>query len=377
MTGPERVLPRYRDLSLDDVLPSVVAALGAAGWQNRLGLPDASSYVVLLVDGLGLRLLQRHADEAPYLASLLDGEPPGMTCGVPSTTATSITSLGTGLPPGAHGVVGFTSRIPGTDRLLDALRWSSKVDPWQWQPHDTVFDRARTSGVLPTVISKRAFQNSGLTIASQRGASYVGADSVGERISAAALAASESRSLTYVYESELDFTGHRWGCRSHAWRHQLAMIDTFAARLREALPREAALVVVADHGMVDVAPDRRIDVDAEPELLDGVVVFGGEARFRHLYCDPAAVHEVEQRWQERLGEEAVVLSREEAVEQGWFGAVEPQVRPRLGDVVVASLGDVAVVSSERFPHEAVLLGLHGSLTDEEMLVPLLVDAGQG
>ncbi|MGH3508154.1 MAG: alkaline phosphatase family protein, partial [Nocardioidaceae bacterium] len=219
------------------------------------------------------------------------------------------------------------------------------------------------------------FQNSGLTVASQRGASYVGADSVGERISAAAITASESRSLTYLYESELDFTGHRWGCRSHAWRHQLAMIDTFAGRLREALPREAALVVVADHGMVDVALDRRVDVDAEPSLLDGVVVFGGEARFRHLYCDPAAADEVRERWRERLGADAVVLGRDEAVEQGWFGVVEPQVRPRLGDVVVASMGDLAIVSSERFPHEADLLGLHGALTDEEMLVPLLVDLG--
>jgi hypothetical protein len=375
MSRAPEVLPRYSGQSLCDVLPSAVAALGAAGWDNRLGLPDASSYVVLLVDALGLRLLEKHADEAPYLASLLDSGSSTLTCGVPSTTATSLTSLGTGRPPGAHGVVGFTSRIPGTDQLLDALRWSSKVDPWQWQPHETVYDRARQAGVLPSVVSKRAFDRSGLTVASQRGASYVGADSVGERISATVVAASESRSLTYVYESELDSTGHRLGCTSHAWAYQLGMIDTFAARLRAALPGDAALVVTGDHGMVDVEPDRRLDVDTEPDLLDGVVVFGGEARFRHLYCDPAAVGEVAERWRARLGSEAIVLTRAEAIEAGWFGEVEPQVRPRLGDVVVASMGAVAVVSSERFPHEAKLLGLHGSMTEEEMLIPLLVDVG--
>jgi predicted AlkP superfamily pyrophosphatase or phosphodiesterase len=375
MSSAPEVLPRYSDRGLGEIMPSAVAALGASGWDNTLDLPPASSYVVFLVDGLGLRLLERHAEEAPYLASLLDAELSTLTCGVPSTTATSLTSLGTGLPPGAHGVVGFTSRIPGTDQLLDALRWSSKVDPWAWQPHDTVYDRARQSGVLPSVVSKRMFDKSGLTVASQRGASYVGADSAGERISATVSAASESRSLTYVYESELDSTGHRRGCRSHAWSYQLAMIDTFAARLREALPRETVLVVTGDHGMVDVDLERRLDVDAEPDLMDGVEVFGGEARFRHLYCDPAAVGEVAARWRLRLGAEALVMTRDDAIEAGWFGVVQAQVRPRLGDVVVASMGQVAVVSSERFPHEAKLVGLHGSLTQEEMLVPLLVDAG--
>jgi hypothetical protein len=153
------------------------------------------------------------------------------------------------------------------------------------------------------------------------------------------------------------------------------MIDTFAARLREALPRETVLVVTGDHGMVDVDLERRLDVDAEPDLMDGVEVFGGEARFRHLYCDPAAVGEVAARWRLRLGAEALVMTRDDAIEAGWFGVVQAQVRPRLGDVVVASMGQVAVVSSERFPHEAKLVGLHGSLTQEEMLVPLLVDAG--
>ena len=62
---------------------------------------------------------------------------------MPSTTATSLTSLGTGLPPGAHGLVGFTSRVPGTGKLLNALMWDKDVDPLEWQPHDTAFTRLR------------------------------------------------------------------------------------------------------------------------------------------------------------------------------------------------------------------------------------------
>ena len=354
------------------MLPAVVAALGPPGWSAAIELPAAPSYVVFLIDGLGWYLLRRHRDVAPYLNSLADAASP-ITCGVPSTTATSLTSLGTGLAPGQHGVVGFTSRIPGTDTLLDALRWHPPVDPRQWQPHETVFGRARASGIAATTVSRRAFRGSGLTVASQRGAEYVGADTPGERISATVHASSSPESVVYVYEGELDATGHARGCRSWAWEHQLGVVDSFAQRLREALSAQTALVVTADHGMVDVGPDDRLDVDEQVELLEGVRLVGGEARFRHVYCAAGAVDDVRAAWAESLGDRALVLSREDAVARGWFGEVDPAVRPRLGDVVAASLGTHAVVSTSRFEHEAKLVGFHGSLTADEMLVPLLVD----
>ncbi len=370
---PDIVSPRYGSASLADVVPSALAALGANGWTNVLGLPPAASYVVLLVDGLGWNLLRRHAAVAPYLSSLLE-RGMAITAGVPSTTATSLTSLGTGLPPGVHGVVGFTSRIPGTNRLLDALRWDSRVvDPRAWQPHPTAFERAARAGVPVSVVSKRIFERSGLTLAGQRGATYLGADLAGERISTTVRAARVPGSLTYVYDGDLDSTGHRHGCDSAAWRYQLAMVDGLAKTLRGALPDEVALVVVADHGMVDIPLERRVDVGAEPDLMNGVDLFGGEARFRHLYCAPDAVDGVVDRWGERLGNRALVTIRGSAIAAGWFGTVQDAVLPRLGDVLVASLGDVAVVSSGAFPHEATLVGLHGSLTPDEMLVPLLCD----
>lgn len=372
-TQTEGVLPRYFGGSLAEVLPSAVAALGVSGWTNTFALPPSGSYVVLMIDGLGWHLLRDNADDAPYLSSLAETADP-ITCGVPSTTATSLTTLGTGLPPGAHGVVGFTSRIPGTNRLLDALRWDKTVDPNKWQIYDTVFGRIQAAGVVASAVSKRAFAGSGLTNVSQRGAEFVAADTAGERISAAVRCATGPRSLTYVYDGDLDATGHRRGSSSQAWRHQLAIIDMFAARLREALPVQTALVVTADHGMVDIDLGLRIDVDSEPELLDGVGVFGGEARFRHLYCDVGAVDDVALRWRDRCGAAAWVVTRDEAIEEGWFGSVDSQVRPRLGDVLVASGSDLAVVSASRFPHEASLRGLHGSLTADEMLVPLLIDA---
>jgi hypothetical protein len=369
----EFTAPAYQDRSLGDVIPAVSAALGVdAGFgPSSLALPDASSYVIFLVDGLGYELLRDHPEEAPYLHSLLDGAPPA-TVGVPSTTATSLTSLGTGLTPGTHGVVGFTSRIPGTDQLLNALKWSSKVDAREWQPHETAFGRLAAAGVRTTVVNKREFADSGLTVAGQRGAEFVGADRVGERLAAVLSASAGSPSVTYMYDGDLDWTGHRYGVDSVQWQQQLVMIDAAAEHLREELPAETRIVVTADHGMVDSSREDRMDVDDVPELMDGVVLLGGEARFRHVYCRAGAEDDVAATWRGVLRGRGDVLLREDALARGWFGELAPHVRPRLGDVMVACRDRFAIERLSVFPYETRLVGLHGSLTSAEMLIPMLV-----
>lgn len=372
-SGGGFVEPAYGSRSLADVIPAVAAALGhpLGDPPTDLTLPAGPAYVVFLVDGLGAHLLTRHAHAAPFLSSLHD-ERRTLTAGVPSTTATSLASLGTGLPPGAHGLVGFTSRVPGTDRLLNALRWDKSVDPVEWQPHDTTFTRLAALGVTVTSVNKRGFRDSGLTISSQRGAAYVGADKVGERIAATVEASRARPSLTYVYDGDLDWTGHRFGVASSHWLQQLAMVDAEAEQLREALPSAVRLLVVADHGMIDATAEGRIDIDDHPELGDGLALVGGEARFRHLYASRGAIDDIVAIWRAMLGERAVVLTRDEAIGRGWFGPVDPRVRPRLGDVVVACTGDTAILSTSAFPYEAKLVGLHGSLTPAEMLVPVVL-----
>ncbi len=367
------VAPAYHDRSLGDVLPAVAAAMGVdVGFDpTSLVLPEAQSYVVFLVDGLGYELLRDHPDDAPFLHSLLDSQEPA-TVGVPSTTATSLTSLGTALTPGTHGVIGYTSRIPGSDRLLNALLWDPDVDPREWQPHTTGFARIAAAGVQTTVVNKRDFATSGLTVAGCRGAEFVGADLVGERLAAVVSASAGSPSLTYMYDGDLDWTGHGYGVDSMQWRQELAMIDAAAEHLRESLPSDVRILVVADHGMVDSPEDRRIDVDEHPELSDGVALLGGEARFRQLYCRSGAVADVTATWREALGDRAQVLTRDEALALGWFGDLDSPVRPRIGDVLVAARDDWTVLSSSAFAIETRLVGFHGSLTRAEMLIPVVV-----
>ncbi len=370
----EFVEPAYGSRSLADVLPAVARALGAAPGSGAatLDLPPASAYVVFLVDGLGADLLASHAHAAPYLASLLTPETV-VTAGVPSTTATSLTSLGTGLAPGVHGVVGFTSRVPGSDRLLNALFWDKDVDPVQWQPHRTGFQTLAAAGVQVTTVNKREFRGSGLTVAAHRGGEWIDADRVGERVAGAVSAAAATPSFTYLYDGDLDWTGHRYGVASAQWLQQLAMIDAEAEQLRDAMPGHARLVVIADHGMVDSPEHRRVDLDDEPAYRQGVVLIGGEARFRHVYCAGGAVADVAVCWTELLADRAEVLTRDQAIARGWFGPVSASVLPRIGDVVAAAYDDWGLFSPVDFPYELRLVGLHGSLTPVEMRIPLLVD----
>jgi len=372
------VLPRYGAGALCDVLPSAAAALGVPGFDDVLGLPAVRSVCVLLVDGLGWNLLRRNAADAPFLTSIADGTAP-ITAGFPSTTATSLTSLGTGLPPGQHGVLGYQVAIPGAGRLLDALRWDPDIDPLAWQPQATVFDRAAGHGRGVFHVLPGAFRGSGLTVAGLRGARLVAAETPGDLVAGVATALRhDGQTLVYAYHSELDKTGHLRGCGSDAWRHQLAITDRLVERVASILPPDSLLLVTGDHGMVDVPAERRIDADNHPDLRDGVVLLGGEPRARHVYTVPGAAADTLATWRGVLDGEAWVVSREDAVERGWFGpAVRPELLERIGDVVAAAGTDIGVVASVAEPGLTALPGQHGSLTADEQLVPLLVVPGPG
>lgn len=382
--APAVPVPRYGVDTLGELLPSIAASLGVAGEVNSLGLPPARRVCLLLVDGLGERLLRAHADLAPFLSSLggatpTDGGPAltTLTTGFPSTTATSLTALGTGLPPGTHGMVGYTVAVPGMGRLMNSLRWDGAVDPRAWQPCPTVLERAAADGVRVSQVNSPRFHDSGLTVAALRGGDYLGVESISDRVPAVADAVrAGERSLVYTYYAELDATGHAVGVGSDRWRERLAFVDRLAAQLAAALPADAVLYVTADHGMLDVAEADRLDLALHSELTEDVLLLGGEPRARYLYTRAGAAPQVAERWASSLGDRAWVFTRDEAVALGLFGpTVEPRVLPRIGDVVVASAGSLAVVHTVAEPSESRVVGAHGSLTDVERHVPLLVATG--
>ncbi|PRY62606.1 type I phosphodiesterase/nucleotide pyrophosphatase [Knoellia remsis] len=363
--------PAYADGGLPDVLPSVVASLGVGGVQSLWQLPPARSAVVVLVDGLGHDLLRRRGGHAPWLRSLFDSGK-RIVSGFPSTTPVSMGSFGTGLAPGAHGMVGFEVLVPGEDRLLNELSWEDGPVPELWQPRATWFERAAAAGVDVVRIGPGFFDGSGLTRAALRGGRFVAANSLEARVDATlAHVRSQPAALTYLYWGDLDKVGHVHGCESWQWGDELESIDRELARLADGLPSGCSLTITADHGMVDVPMANRLDLAHDGELADGIRHVGGEPRAPQLYCETGALDDVLATWTARVGEFAWVMPREEAVGAGLFGAVAPEHVTRIGDVVVAMRGPHAVVDSRHHrPELLALIGLHGSLTDDEVPVPL-------
>lgn len=364
--------PPYGSGTLPDLACSLLASLGVRGEPNPLGLPQATRVCLLVVDGLGWELLRDHPAAAPFLSELAGRGGP-IAAGFPSTTVTSLGSLGTGLPPGAHGMLGYQVAIPGQHKLLNGLRWDAAVDPVEWQSAPTIYERATAAGVRACHVAASSFRGTGLTTAFARGVEYRGADTLGETAAEAQHAmAGGDRVLVTAYHGHLDATGHTHGTASTAWRYQLAHVDKLAEQLATGLPDSSVFYVTADHGMIDVGPDERIDIDDEPALREGVALLGGEPRARHVYAEPGAAADVLATWREILGERASVLSRDEAVGEGWFGEVRPELESRIGDVVVAPAGATALVATKAEPRESALIGMHGSLTPDEQLVPLLM-----
>jgi Type I phosphodiesterase / nucleotide pyrophosphatase len=369
VTAP--IVPHYGTGSLPDLACSVLASLGVPGEANPLHLPPTRRACLLIVDGLGWELLREHPAAAPFLSELAwSGR--ALTAGFPATTVTSLSSLSTGLTPGQHGMLGYQVAVPGTGRLLNGLRWDDRVDPLAWQPSATIYERAAAAEVAPYRVAASGLEKTAFSAAAMRGATYRAADSPGGLVGQAAAALAEAdRALVTVYHAELDGTGHVFGAQSDAWAYQLAHVDKLAEQLAGALPRGTTLHITADHGMVDAGPDERIDVDAEPALREGVALLGGEARARHVYAVPGAAGDVLAAWRAVLGERAWVVSRDEAVEAGWFGLVDPRFADRIGDVVAAPAGPYAIVATKAERLESRLAGMHGSLTPRDQLVPLL------
>ncbi|MCU1689516.1 MAG: type phosphodiesterase/nucleotide pyrophosphatase [Jatrophihabitantaceae bacterium] len=380
---PDLIRPPYALGTLADLLPAAAASAagGALGPSHGdpLGLAaalrGARRVAVLLIDGLGERQLRAHPEYAPVLTGL--AAPIGtLSAPCPSTTPVSLTTMGTALPPGSHGILGFATDVPGADRTLTHTQWRDDPDPQQWQPNTTVFARAAAAGVQTRAVGPGLFAGSGLTNAAYRGATYTASFSPGDLVAVLHQSmAAASSTLTYGYYADLDLTGHLRGVDSAGWRNQLGIVDRMVEQLLDGLPDDAALIVTADHGMVDVSAGAKIDADAIPELRAGVRSMAGEPRARYVYAVDGAARDVLDQWRGVIGERAWVVSREEAIDSGIFGPVDDSLAARIGDVVALARGDFAVVATERERLPSMLIGLHGSLSDAELAVPVLIATG--
>ncbi len=360
-------------MSLAEVLPSCLASLRSE--HNRLGLGAANRIVLVLVDGLGAASLRARAGHARTLSAASGAS---IDTVFPTTTAAALASLTTGQLPGQHGLVGYSVLDAANDRVINQLSgWDARLDPLTWQRTPTLFQRAVAEGFTAVVVGPARYADSGFTQAVLRGAEYRSAASVADRfeVAAAWLREPGPAGVLYLYVPELDSIAHASGWESPEWTERLESIDAEVRRLAGVLGSKNGMLVTADHGIVDIPVSAHLLIDTAPELLAGIRHVAGEPRCLQLYFEPSLSDNerdaVVARWRDAESDRAWVATREEAVAADWFGEVAPEVKPRIGDILIAARKNVAYYDGRTADkHSLAMIGQHGSWSAAELQVPL-------
>jgi hypothetical protein len=360
------VRPDYDGAWVGALVPAVL------GRDTPVWLPEpaamARGVVLLVLDGLGWVTIERHRDLLTHLGTM-EGWP--ITAVAPTTTAAALTSISTGLTPAQHGMVGYRMRVG--DQVLNVLRWqvpggrSKAPDPVRMQPSPPFLGRN-----VP-VVTRAEFRDSGFTAAHLRGSDFRGWQTPAVLVEQVARLAAGGARFVYAYYDGIDRVAHAHGLADGFLSAELAETDRLVGLLLDRLPGDWALLVTADHGQVQAGRQDLVDLDS---LHPMVAVYSGEGRFRSLHAKAGAVAELCAAAEEQLSDIAWVFTRDELFDDGWLGeGASREVRRRMGDVVLAARGRVAF-ADPKMPNEANLVGQHGSLTRDEMLVPLLAAYGR-
>jgi len=357
------IVPSFGGDCVTGLIPALLDPGGPKYEAVPDGVVDARAVVVLVIDGLGWNQLRERSRAAPVLAEMAGGS---VTTVAPSTTAAALTSIVTGTAPGEHGVVGY--RIDVAGQVLNTLRWStprgdarSTIVPEEFQVIEPFL------GQRPVVVQNSSFASSGFTRTHLQGVRHSGWRTLPTLAVEVRQALSAGEPFVYAYYDGIDKIAHEFGFGEH-YEAELVAVDRLVTELMMSLPKESALVVTADHGQVDCGGGK-IDLDvAVKRLVDRQ---SGEARFRWLHALPGRSRELLDTTAGSHGHQAWVRSVDQMIDDGWFGPlVTDAARSRLGDVALVAKGSnwfVDPVDSGR----VTLIGRHGSLTADEMLVPML------
>ena len=377
-TGPFPVLPDYRGACLSNVVPALLGPPEAATWLPA-PIGDAKAVVLLLVDGMGWEQIQDRAELTPVLSSM-EGGP--ITTVAPSTTTTALTSLVTGAAPGEHGLIGYQIYMQG--QVLNALRWTAGAKPSDARKSivpEQVQTRPAFFGRRVPAVGRSEFQGTGFTRAHLDGVDHKGYKLTSSIAVEVQKLIEAGEPLVYAYYDGPDRIAHEYGFGPYL-DAEYAEVDRLVDQILAVLPPEAALLLVSDHGQVMVG-DNTVELDREVLALTSAI--SGEARFRWLHSRPGRAGELLAAGAERYGHLGLVVSRQQVLDEDWFGpVVGADARSRMGEVALVPGDPVAFVAPKPTSPGAPLtagrpsfklLGRHGSLTSAEMLVPCLAAFG--
>jgi predicted AlkP superfamily pyrophosphatase or phosphodiesterase len=360
------ILPDYMGANLRGIVP---ALLGPVSWASTLPswmppvVAEARQVVLLVLDGLGWDQLQEHARFAPTIAGLAGGP---ITSVAPTTTATALSSIATGLTPGEHGLVGYRMAVGG--EVMNVLRWAvDGHDRSRSQPPESLQPFPAFLGEEVPVVSPFELCGSSFSRAHLRGSRQVGWRAVSSLQVEVRHQLEAGERFVYAYYGTIDKIAHERGF-GEFYEAELRAADRIVADVLESLPPGVALLITADHGQVEIGDNI---VYPSSDLLSLVSLQSGEGRFRWLHARRGAADELLAAATEEFGDTGWVYPRAQLLADGWFGpSVAPPVANRLGDVAVVARDLVSYHDpDDSGPFE--LMCRHGSMTSAEMYVPLV------
>lgn len=383
LTSMSNMLPTRNSglLSLAEVLPSCFSSMGLSGYENALDLPSVRSAIVVVIDGLGFHNLRNARGHARFLAqATLESDP--LETVFPSTTAAALTSFTTGVLPGVHGMLGYQIRDPETGDLINQLSGLKAIEnPQHWLKAEPLFVDVAKQGCTSFVVGHSRFADSTLTSVIYRGASYVGANSLDDRMAqSSALIRATSPQLGVVYISELDEISHKKGVDSPEWATVLEDVDAAIAALSAHLPDDIGLFVTADHGVIDIPQSKHFLLGNSSSFFERIASIGGEPRCPQLYfldsVSPSDKKDFIAEWQKDFDGIASVLTQEQLVESGLFPELNTEVAGRAGDVFLLSNKNVVFYDARDTTLKGrSMVGQHGGVSVIEMHVPAIKLAG--
>ena len=367
---PEPVLPEYGGACIDGVVSAIFGRHeGAPPWLPA-PVVGAAQVVLLVLDGLGWDQLAERNDLAPTLAAMTGGP---ITSVAPTTTATALTSIATGRPPAAHGVIGYRVRVgDGIGEVMNVLRWRTPSGDARHRVDPATFATGEIfAGSQAPVVTRAEFAGTGFTMAAFRDTRLSGYVGTSGLVLEVGRLVSQGEPFVYAYYDGIDKTAHTFGLEAH-YDAEVRYADRLVSDILAVLPPDAALVVTADHGQVDVG-DNLVDLDAQ--VLADADLVSGEARFRWIHARPGTAERVRAAALAAHGDHAWVRTLEELEREGWFGGRLPaRVAARVGDVAIVPHAPIGLIDP-RDAGDARLRSRHGSVTAAEMLVPLVAARG--
>lgn len=355
---------------------------GAAWPQAGIGMGERTVVVLLIIDGLGDGFLARHGSGSTLLAHRVRP----MSSVFPSTTASAVTLLHTGLSPAEHGLNGWfihDRRFGGVIAPLPLLqRGNGPVDAFRLTsrlfPYDSMFRGAQRP---VTVLSPADLALSRFSRHHSRGARilpYKGLDELGPAILQAAAVLQGVGGLVHAYYPVFDAISHAYGAHSSQALSVFARIDTLFGALSVALRDSGAvLLATADHGFIDAPPEKVVSIEpgsAVAQMLAAPLF--GERRAAFCALRKGAEGEFDAWAATELQGKAVALPGKAVLESGLLGPGKPnrRLRERVGDRVLLMERGWTLVDTVEGEKPHAMIGVHGGLSADEMWVPLIRSA---